>query len=505
MGRYATILLLGLLAAALPASAALTLDLQLVTTGVTNPVYVTHAGDDSGRLFIVEQAGRIKIFDGATLLSPPFLDINSIVLTNGSEEGLLSVAFHPGYKTNGLFYVYYTNTGGNLAIARYSANPPSTNIANAAGTVLLVIPHPGQSNHNGGQLQFGKDGYLYIATGDGGSGCDPPNNAQTLTSLLGKMLRIDINTNAGYRIPPTNPFAGSMTVSNEIWSYGLRNPFRFSFDRLTGDLFIGDVGQGAREEINLRPVSGTGGENYGWRLYEGLATNTCGVSFSNVTSVLPIFDYPHVSGQYAVTGGYRYRGSAIAPLFGTYIFCDYYPTALPIIGLTTNGSGAWLTNQLITAGFNISSFGEDEAGEIYVCRHFGPGAIYRIVWRDTDGDGMANDWEQDFFGNTTNGAASVDLDGDGFTNLQEFSANTNPTNALSALRIISIVPSGSGFQIGFASASNKLYRVQRTAQLTPANWQTVTNNVLGTGGTVQVNDPSATNQPNYFYQVRTPP
>ena len=482
-----------------------TIDLQLVASPVTSAVYVAHAGDDSGRLFIVEQGGRIKIWDGTNLLATPFLNIANLVLFAG-EQGLLSVAFHPGYKTNGNFYVYFTNPDGSSnVVVQFTASPASANTVNTnTMQTVLRISHPTNDNHNGGQLQFGPDGYLYIGTGDGGSGCDPPNNAQTLGSLLGKMLRLDVdNFSTNYTIPPSNPFIATNGARPEIWAYGLRNPWRFSFDRLTGDLFIGDVGQVLREEIDFRPASSTGGENYGWRLYEGFLTNTCSVTFSNVPTVLPILDYDHSSSRCAVMGGYRYRGTKIPPLYGTYLYAD--ECGGQVYGAITNLSGAWMTILTNSTGFTVTTFGEDQAGEVYLSRYETAGSIYRVVWKDSDGDGMADDWEQQYFGSTTGATASVDSDGDGFTNLQEFLANTDPTNAVSALRIISATPSNGDFVVSFTSTTNKLYRVERTDDLTAGMWTTITNNVTGTGGAIQITDVGAAGVTNRFYRSRLLP
>ena len=490
--------------------AAPTIDLQLVTSSVTNPVHITNARDDSGRLFIVEQNGRIKIFDlnATNLLATPFLNITSLTLFSG-EQGLLSVAFHPGYKTNGQLYVYFTNPDGSSnVVVRFTASPPNaTSVNTNTLQTVLRISHPGNDNHNGGQLQFGPDGYLYIATGDGGSGCDPPNNAQNLGSLLGKMLRIDVNNFAtNYTIPPSNPFIATSGARPEIWAYGLRNPWRFSFDRLTGDLFIGDVGQGPvnpHEEVDYRPVSSTGGENYGWRLYEGFGTNTCSVTFSNVPTILPILDYDHSSGRCAVMGGYRYRGTKIPPLYGTYLYAD--ECGGQVYGAVTNLSGAWMNILTNNTGFTVTTFGEDQAGEVYLSRYATAGSIYRIIWKDTDGDGLADDWEQQYFGSTTGATASADADGDGFTNLQEFLAGTDPTNAVSALRMASATPSNSDFVVSFTSATNKLYRVERTDDLVIGIWTTITNNVLGTGSAIQITDAGAASVTNRFYRVRLLP
>lgn len=489
--------------------AAVTVDVQLVTGNVTNPVFVTHAGDDSGRLFIVEQNGRIKIFDliNTNLLPTPFLNITDLTLFSG-EQGLLSVAFHPGYKTNGLFYAYMTNTNGSSnVVVRFIASPPSANTVttNTMQTVLR-ISHPGNNNHNGGQLQFGPDGYLYIGTGDGGSGCDPPNNAQSLGSLLGKLLRIDVNNfSTNYTIPPSNPFVATSGARPEIWAYGLRNPWRFSFDRLTGDLWIGDVGQGPtnpHEEVDYRPVSSVGGENYGWRCFEGFGTNTCGLTCSNYPTVLPILDYNHSSGRCAVTGGYRYRGPQIPPLYGTYLYAD--ECGGQIYG-ATNAGGAWTSTMLTDTVFTVTTFGEDQVGEIYVSRYATAGAVYRIIWKDTDGDGLPDDWEQQYFGTATGASANTDADGDGFTNLQEFLAGTDPTNATSALRITSVSPNGSDFVIDYNAVASKRYELQSTLDLTISNWAGIVTNTAISTGPAQFTDPGGATVTNQFYRVRLLP
>ncbi len=508
MGHKGNIVVLLFFLAVAPVAAAVMIDLRLVTGNVTNPVYVTHAGDGSGRLFIVEQNGRIKVFDGTNLLAQPFLNITTQTLFSG-EQGLLSMAFHPGYATNGHFYVYFTNTNGTSnVVARLTATPPSTNIVNASTLqTVLRIPHVNADNHNGGPLQFGPDGYLYIGTGDGGGGCDDSgagNNAQNLGLLLGKMLRIDVNNFAtNYTIPPGNPFVGVAGARPEIWAYGLRNPWRFSFDRLTGDLWIGDVGQDQREEVDMRPVSSTGGENYGWRLYEGFLTNTCNVAFSNVTSVLPVFDYDQTLGRCAVMGGYRYRGAKISPLVGTYLYAD--ECGGQVYGATLN-AGAWSSVLLTDTVFTVTSFGEDQAGELYLTRYATAGSIYQIVWKDTDTDGMPDDWENDNTLNPNSGAdASQDIDGDGFTNLQEFLSSTNPHNAGSALRVTNIQRAGNDLTVNFTSASNRLYQVETTTNLVGGVWSLFTNNISGTGNILAVIEAGAVVGTNRFYRVRVMP
>ena len=354
---------------------AVNIKVEPVVTGLSNPVDITHAGDGSGRLFIVLKGGRIVIFDGAQVLSPPFLDITSLV-SSGGERGLLGAAFHPSYVGNGFFYLSYTDAAGDSVIARYSVSVDPNRADSASGVILLTITQP-FSNHNGGQLQFGPDGYLYISIGDGGSGGDPQNNGQNLGNLLGKILRIDVDSGFPFAVPADNPFVGVGGAREEIWSYGFRNPWRFSFDRLTGDLFIGDVGQASWEEIDFQPAGSTGGENYGWRLMEGSSCFNPAINCNDGTLTLPILEYDHTVGC-SVTGGYRYRGNANPDLDGIYLYGDYCTGR--IWGATEDGLGGWTTTELLDTTFLISTFGEDESGEIYVAHFSSPnGAIYQIV------------------------------------------------------------------------------------------------------------------------------
>lgn len=351
------------------------LSLELVATGLNRPVAITHAGDGSGRLFLTLQAGQILIYDGTQVLSPPFLDISALV-SCCRERGLLSVAFHPDYERNGFFYVNYTNILGDTVIARYTASAdPNVADPNSA-LILLTIAQP-FANHNGGQLQFGPDGYLYIGMGDGGSGGDPQNNAQNPGVLLGKLLRIDVDHGTPYSIPPDNPFVDNPEVRDEIWALGLRNPWRFSFDRLTGDLFIGDVGQNDWEEVDFQPANSAGGENYGWRLMEGNHCFNPSVNCNNGSLILPILEYSHSLGC-SITGGYRYRGTRNPQFYGTYFYGDYCTGR--IWGATGDENGQWTTAELLDTDFSISTFGEDENGEIYLA-HLATnnGAIYRLV------------------------------------------------------------------------------------------------------------------------------
>ncbi len=339
--------------------------------GLSSPVDIKHAGDS--RLFVVEQGGYIRIVQSnGTVLGTPFLDINTQVSTGG-EQGLLGLAFHPNYASNGFFYVNYTDTSGDTHVARFqvSGNP---DIANAASELTILTVAQPFSNHNGGDLAFGPDGYLYIAMGDGGAANDPGDRSQNPAEMLGKMLRIDVDSGSPYAIPPSNPFVGPDGILDEIWAIGLRNPWRFSFDRSTGDLFIGDVGQGSFEEVDFQPASSTGGENYGWRCYEGnSAFNLTGCGpIGDYT--FPIHDYSHADGC-SISGGFIYRGAQFPALDGHYFFADYCSGHL--WSLSPDGIGGWDLNDFGTQGINFSAFGEDSAGELYAADISG-GDIYRI-------------------------------------------------------------------------------------------------------------------------------
>jgi uncharacterized repeat protein (TIGR01451 family) len=383
---------LGLLAQAAPARAAITTVPIATVTG--SPVDITSPHDGSGRLFITVQQGRVMIHDGCVLLGTPFLDISSLV-EFGGERGLLSIAFHPAFPATPYFYVYYTNAGdADIVIARYRVQAGNPNLADpSSGVILLTIPHPGEENHNGGQLQFGPDGYLYFGTGDGGGGADPNCNSQRDDTLLGKMLRLDVNQNFNtppyFGIPPTNPFAGSGDPLDKVWAKGMRNPFRFSFDRTTGDLFIGDVGEDTFEEVDFQAAGAPGGRNYGWRVMEGTLCTGYDNSVcpgnpplppacNDPAYTLPILEYDHNGGplgRCSIAGGYRYRGTQVAGLAGTYVYGDL--CSGDIFGGTLD-AGTWTSTVLIPAiGFFISTFGEDEVGELYVADLFG--TIYKIV------------------------------------------------------------------------------------------------------------------------------
>jgi len=351
------------------------IETEPVVTNLNKPVDITPAGDGTGRLFIVLQDGLVVIFDGNELLTTPFLDIQSRVSCCG-ERGLLGIAFHPDYKNNGLFYLNYTDVNGDTVIAQYCVSD-DPDIADPESEVILLNIKQPYSNHHGGQLIFGPDGYLYIGTGDGGSAGDPSDNAQNLYSLLGKMLRIDVNKGNPYSIPSDNPFRENPDALDEIWALGLRNPWRFSFDRLTGNLFIADVGQNNWEEVNLQQADSNGGENYGWRLMEGNHCYNPSEDCNDGTLTLPILEYDHSSGC-SITGGYCYRGRRIPPLYGVYLYGDYCSGI--IWGAKRNRPGIWEAKEILDTDFTISTFGEDERGEIYFAHYDEEdGAIYRIT------------------------------------------------------------------------------------------------------------------------------
>ena len=343
--------------------------LQQVVTGLANPVAITHAGDGSGRLFITLQDGRIVIFNGATVLPVPFLDIRTLVLSGG-ERGLLSVAFHPNYPTTPFFYVDYTNLMGNTIVARYRVSTTDPNLANSSSRRAILRQSQPFANHNGGQLQFGPDGFLYIALGDGGSAGDPGNRAQNLGTLLGKILRVDVNGALPYAIPPTNPFVGMAGTRPEIWAYGLRNPWRFSFDRANGNLYIADVGQAQWEEINFELNTNPGGRNYGWRRMEGRHCFNPAVNCNDGTLTLPVLEYSHAVGE-SVTGGYVYRGTQVPELVGRYVYGDFVTGRIWAAGRVANVL-------LMDTTLRISTFGEDENGELYVA-DYTTGTIFRFI------------------------------------------------------------------------------------------------------------------------------
>ena len=353
------------------------LSLQNFATGFTEPIYVCHAGDE--RIFVVEKRGVISILDQNGVRFPNhFLDIDPRVNSGASERGLLGLAFHPNYANNGYFYVNYTNSSGSTVISRFSVSANPDIADQNSEEILLTIPQP-FSNHNGGCIQFGPDGYLYIGMGDGGSGGDPGNRAQNGMELLGKMLRIDVDNGLPYSIPPSNPYFPILSIADEIWAIGLRNPWRFSFDKVTGDMWIGDVGQNVWEEIDFWPGNDlNSGKNFGWRCYEGNAAyNTSGCNAQN-TYAAPIFEFDHSQNNCSVTGGYVYRGARYGNLWGHYFHTDYCGGYLWYT--KNNGPNIWNTQRTNNSfsSFNLVSFGEDYFGELYAVG-ISTGIIYKLA------------------------------------------------------------------------------------------------------------------------------
>jgi glucose/arabinose dehydrogenase len=377
------------LAAGAAAQPAPDITLPLFQSALTFPVGVLNAGDGSNRLFILQQQGRVLIRNGTQLLATPFLNVLTLLPaacqadpTKCGESGLLGLTFHPDYASNGYFFIYYTAVNGDNTVARYKVSS-NANVADpSSATILLKVPDP-YVNHNGGQVAFGPDGFLYIGMGDGGSGGDPQFRAQNLGVLLGKILRIDVDGTgavpcgqqdpAPYGIPSTNPFASSSTACPEIWAFGMRNPWRFGFDRAGGDLYIGDVGEGKSEEIDFEPAGGGGGVNYGWNRMEGFHCYNPAANCNDGSLTLPILEHDHSQGC-SVTGGFVYRGSLSPQLYGVYLYGDYCSGR--IWGATRDGAGNWSKRQVATSQY-ISSFGEDEAGELYLVEH--SGSVRRIV------------------------------------------------------------------------------------------------------------------------------
>jgi len=349
-----------------------TISLQSFGTGFVSPVEITNAGDT--RLFVVQKGGLIRILNAdGTVNATPFLNLSSLVTTN-SERGLLGLAFHPNYATNGYFFVNYTNLAGNTVIARYTVSATNPNIANTSETVLMTITQP-FSNHNGGTLKFGSDGYLYIGMGDGGSGGDPGNRAQNINENLGKMLRIDVNVSAApfYASPSSNPYVG-VAGNDEIWAIGLRNPWKFSFNRLNGDLWIADVGQDAIEEINkvVSPLPNSG-INFGWRCYEGNSTYNASGCAPSSTMRFPFVQYARFGGACSVTGGYYYSGTAYPNFQNKYFFTDYCDNKIRMV----DNAGV-ITTTASFSGNNFVTFGEDVNGELYIAG-ITSGTVYKII------------------------------------------------------------------------------------------------------------------------------
>lgn len=342
---------------------------------LNSALYVTAPPGDTLRIFVVQQNGAIRVLRHDSLLTTPFLDLSGIIST-GEERGLLSMAFHPNYTSNGFFYVDYTDAYGDIAVARYHVSTDPNVADPTSGQIILSIAHPTQANHNGGLVTFGSDGYLYIGTGDGGNDAID-RHAQDSTALLGKILRIDVNGAFPYAIPPSNPFVGRAPAAPEVWAYGLRNPWRFSFDRLTRDLYLGDVGELTWEEIDFALAPDPGGHNYGWSTLEGAHCNSPPTGCVTTGKVAPVYEYSHASGGCSITGGYVYRGTLNPSISGRYFFADFcagWIRSLKMVGgLATDVREHTEFGTLGT----ISSFGEDGRGELYITRS--SGEVYRIT------------------------------------------------------------------------------------------------------------------------------
>ncbi len=358
------------------APAAASVRLAPVAQGFHRPLYVTHAGDESGRLFLLEQSGKIWILKDGLRSAQPFLDVSGLIsqvaLTNHyTEQGLLGIAFHPDYAANDIFFIYYTDRAGDTALARYQVSPSNPDLADpASAQIIFQLPQP-YTNHNGGHIDFGPDGYLYVALGDGGAANDPLGAGQNRELLLGSILRLDVASLLPYGIPPDNPFVGDANALDAIWAYGLRNVWRFSFDRATGDMYIADVGQNQWEEVNFQAADSLGGENYGWNVWEG---NHYFAGGNAPNHVPPFFEYSHIRGRCSVTGGYVYRGEAIPALQAVYFFGDY--CSGDIWAAWRDPDLNWRAVEWKKTNFQISSFGEDENGELYVIDY--RGALYRF-------------------------------------------------------------------------------------------------------------------------------
>lgn len=367
--------LLGFALLARSDAAVLVLSLQTVARNLSEPTSVAATGvPGDTRLFVTEKRGILRsVAANGTVNGTPVIDLAGETATEG-ERGMLSVAFHPQYAANRHFFVCYTKKNGDVEVSRFTMNASDPDVADMSSRrIIITVPHDKHSNHNGGALQFGPDGYLYMSVGDGGGGGDPDNNAQNIENLLGKILRLDVNGGNPYATPTSNPFVGK-PGRDEIWSYGLRNPWRMSFDRQTGDLFIADVGQNNVEEINVQPA-GTGGRNYGWRCYEGQREyNTAGCQ-SGGSYIMPVTQYDHSQGRCSVTGGVRYRGAAYPAMRGYYLYADFCSGHL--YSLRQEG-GTWIQEGQGQFTASISSFGEDGAGEIYAT-DLARGLLYKVV------------------------------------------------------------------------------------------------------------------------------
>ncbi len=349
--------------------------LTQVADGFVQPLSITHAGDGSGRLFVVEQRGTVRVVHDETLVTQHYLDLQDRTRSQG-ERGLLGLAFHPDFADNARLFVHYTDTGGTTVLSELRAATADADVVDPASErVILTLEQP-YGNHNGGQIAFGPDGFLYLGLGDGGSGGDPLDAGQDLGTWLGTILRLDVDGEHPYAVPGDNPFVGVDDALDEIWAYGLRNPWRFSFDRANGDLWIADVGQNEVEEVNRQDADSAGGENYGWRIMEGDACYDPPTGCDPTGLTMPVLTYTHASGWgRSVTGGYVYRGNDVPSLAGAYVFGDYISGRI----FVAEGEGDdWTARILLEPGFRIATFGQDEAGELYVADYQG-GVLYRFA------------------------------------------------------------------------------------------------------------------------------
>ncbi|MCW3116223.1 MAG: hypothetical protein JWM28_305 [Chitinophagaceae bacterium] len=407
----------------------------VITTGLNLPMQLVHAGDGSNRIFIVQKQGTIRAYDAAFNFLSDFVTVSN--LSSTGERGLLSMAFHPDYVNNGLFFVYYTNTAGDLELARYQVSSDPDVADASTKEIVITIPHPTNSNHNGGELHFGNDGFLYLSTGDGGGAGDTPDNAQNTSVLLGKILRFDVNTSATapfYTIPADNPFG------NEIFNLGLRNPYRWSFDRQTNDMWIGDVGQDSWEEINFRASAATLATNYGWRCYEGNATfNTTGCSGPS-SYVFPVHTYATQNPSASITGGIVYRGTAYPLLQGWYISADFYSGVF--YKIVSDGSGGWNVSTQTISPTGIVDFGETENGEAFAVS-LTANSVYRITVNAGPlplsllqfqglpvNNGVQLNWHTAMEENVSQFEIEYGLDGNRFTKIGTVAAKNQPSGSI---------------------------------------------------------------------------
>lgn len=367
--------------------------LETFATGLTRPLDIAFPPNDR-RMFVVEQRGLIKIVDTTGIVKPiPFLSITDRINSSGNEQGLLGMVFHPDYPRTPWFFVNYTNRQGDTHISKFKVSPTDPNIADPSSEVVLLFVDQPRSNHNAGDLNFGPDGYLYFGLGDGGGAGDMWNNAQTDTTLLGKMIRIDVSNDSLYSIPVDNPFVNDTAYLPEIWAKGLRNPWKFSFDRKNGDMWIADVGQNDWEEINFQSANSTGGENYGWRCYEGFDTYNLANCGPDSIFTDPVHVYPHQNQDCSVTGGYVYKGCDYPLLYGSYLYSDYCSGRIWALSACDTCPSGWRNRELLNfTNQELGTFGEDNNGEIWIAG-LSSGRVYRLVERNLKFEAPEITWD----------------------------------------------------------------------------------------------------------------